>query len=222
MTNSEKVNGSEMTGPQTLDLAELVDLHGDYLYRYAYSRMRDASLAEDAVQETMLAALRGSDAFSRKSSPRTWLTGILKHKVTDQLRRASRQVQFDCDDDADRDDFFDKSGAWNFDSAPVSWKNTTEDLFERKEFMTILEECIFELPRNLAVAFTLREIEGLDSSEVCEILNISAGNFSVIMHRARLRLRRSLERKWFAKENRQQPVFGRQEDPMHFASPSEI
>ncbi|HYG79948.1 MAG TPA: sigma factor, partial [Pyrinomonadaceae bacterium] len=69
-----------------------VDEHGDYLFRYAVFRLRDASLAEDVVQETLLAALQAYENFGGRGSERTWLVGILKHKVADHFRRLSREA----------------------------------------------------------------------------------------------------------------------------------
>lgn len=193
-----QVVSSGSASPQRSGVSEMIEDHLDYLFRYAFSRMHDEASAEDVVQETLLAALRGNCSFAQRSSPRTWLTGILKHKMIDHLRHTSRQVQFYSDVDIEGDSFFGENGDWQPGASPLPWENTSESLFERKEFMTVLEECISKLPRNLAVAFSLREIEGLDSSEICEILNISTSNLSVIMHRARLRLRRLLEERWFA------------------------
>src|SRR5205085_12346938 len=72
--------------------SEWVDAHGNYLYRYALVRLRDTALAEDVVQETLLAALQSRHAYAGRSAERTWLTGILKHKLVDHFRKVSRQA----------------------------------------------------------------------------------------------------------------------------------
>lgn len=198
-TNSEMDN----TNLNPLQAIELVDEHGDYLYRYAMSRLHDQAAAEDVVQETFLSALQSGADFAARSSVRTWLTGILKHKVIDHFRRASRHVTFDFSvDDTSESTYFGGDGHWRADKSPSLWHETSESLLESREFMTVLEQCVAALPQNLSIVFTLREIEGLDSKEICRILNISYDNFCVIMHRARLRLRELLGHTWFSNEIR--------------------
>ena len=199
--DTKQVGLSNQTEQRSLNAAALVDAHGDNLFRYALSRLRDEAAAEDVVQETLVVALQKSEDFAGKSSARTWLTGILKHKIIDHFRRVSREVNFSINDAETTERFFDEAGTWNSDFAPARWAAASDVLFEQKEFMAVLEKCIAELPLNLAIVFTLREIEDLDSAEICKILNISASNFSVMMHRARLRLRQALQEKWFVKES---------------------
>ena len=80
--------------PGLSDPEQWVELHGDYLFRYAMTRLRDASKAEDAVQETFLAALKGGKSFAGRSAEKSWLTGILKNKIADYYRKASRESSF--------------------------------------------------------------------------------------------------------------------------------
>jgi len=169
--------------------------HGDYLFAFAVSRLHNETAAEDLVQETLLCALESRRNFSEKSSLKTWLTAILKHKIIDYYRRASRQVGFDSDEE--ENNLFDESGFWR--EYPADWHATPESLFEQKEFQRILQACLAALPKNLAEVFTLREIEGLDAKEICEILDISPNNYWVLLHRARLRLRDAVEKKWLGK-----------------------
>ncbi len=178
-----------------------LEKYGEYLFAFAISRLHNESVAEDLVQETLLAALRSSEKFSCNSSEKTWLTAILKHKIIDHFRRASRQVSFDPD--GDDNDLFDDAGFWR--EYPAAWSTTPESLFEQKEFREILQTCLADLPKNLAAVFTLREIEGLETKEICEILNISPNNFWVLLHRARLRLRQAIENKWLASEFETKP-----------------
>ncbi len=173
-----------------------LEQHGDYLYAFAVSRLHNETAAEDIVQETLLAALQTSHKFSHNSSERTWLTAILKHKIIDYYRRASRQVSLDSG--AADNDLFDEEGFWR--EYPADWSATPERLLEQKEFREILQDCLADLPKNLAAVFTLREIEGLEAKEICEILNISSNNYWVLLHRARLRLRGAIENKWFGKK----------------------
>jgi len=180
-----------------------VDEHGDYLYSYALLRLRQRELAEEMVQETFLAALKSYKNFARQSSERTWLVGILKHKIVDHFRRASRERPVaDFEIYFDDDDAFRKSGEWvdhwTVEGAPKEWSDDPSQLVEQKEFWKIFNRCLAQLPPRLAEAFTLREIDGLDSDEVCEILGITPNNLWVMLYRARALLRRSLEMNWFA------------------------
>jgi RNA polymerase sigma-70 factor (ECF subfamily) len=183
-----------------------LDRHGDYLYGYALARLRNPAHAEDVVQETLLAALVGYEKFSGRSSERTWLVGILKHKIVDQLRRSSRErVVDEVEGEAfEHDEFFRAGGEWvehwEPRHAPVEWRATPEELFERSEFWKVFEQCLSPLPARTATAFTLREVDGFASDEVCEILMISASNLWVMLHRARLHLRNCVEINWFGRE----------------------
>ena len=174
-----------------------VDEHGESLFRYALFRLHDAELAEDLVQETFLAALKGRDRFEGRSSMRTWLFGILKHKIIDQIRKANRERPVE-DIEAfasSKGESFDEKGGWK--SRPAAWTTDPGALFEQMEFWEVLQRCLSELPSRLNQAFTLRELDGLSAEEVRKILNVSATNGGVMLHRARLRLRSCLEKTWF-------------------------
>lgn len=171
--------------------------HGDYLYRYALARLRDPHQAEDAVQETLLAALAGS-GFSGHASPRTWLTGILKHKIIDQFRRQQREVQLESPDDVATDDlgmdeFFQDDGHWA--EAPQAWREPG-NLLQQDQFLEVLQDCMDKLPKKLARIFLLREIEETDNEEICKELEISPTNAWVMLYRARMGLRKCLEIHW--------------------------
>lgn len=177
-----------------------VDRHGDFLYRYALLRLGQSEAAEDLVQETFLAALRGREQFQGASSERTWLAGILKHKIIDHLRRKHRERPVSgLGADEWTDELFDRNGHWK--KAPGSWTNP-EAAIENAEFWNVFSRCLGKLPGRLAEAFSLREIDELKSSEVCELLAVSSANLSVMLHRARLRLWRCLGTNWFADEEK--------------------
>ena len=182
----------------TLDASVLVEQQGDFLYRFAMFRVRDESVAEDLVQETFLAALQGIDKFSGKSSERTWLTGILKHKIIDHFRKMNRYVSIDSNNDDSADEnFFQTDGHWQSEQAPTEWNASPSALVENKEFWQILNRGLSSLPPRIAAAFTLREIDGLSSEEVCRVLDISPNNLWVMLHRARTQLRRDMEINFF-------------------------
>lgn len=174
-----------------------VDEYGDYLFRFALSRLRQREAAEDLVQETFLAALNAKSKFAGRSSERTWLVGILKRKIVDHLRRKGREQP--ASDLAATDHWleslFDERGNWM--KKPGKWPADPSAAIEKEEFWAIFTACLRKLPERLADAFTLREVEELDSHEVCKVLDISANNLWVMLHRARLGLRRCLEVNWF-------------------------
>ena len=176
-----------------------VDRYGDYLFRFAMLRLRDRSTAEDLVQETFLAALKGRSSFSGNSSESTWLVGILKHKIMDHFRHQAREAPLEDGDLREQPDpsSFDRSGHWA--SGPTDWGGNPADLYREKKFLDQLTKCLAGLSPNHANAFTLREIEGADTGEICKVLNVTETNLWVILHRARMQLRECLETHWFKK-----------------------
>jgi len=174
-----------------------VDLYGDYLYRFALYRVYEATVAEDLVQETFLAALGSFKDFQRRSSIKTWLTGILKHKIIDYFRKKAREQSIDDIESnvSKLDDLFDQNGHWKI--KPAKWDADPQKLYDQKEFIKIFHKCMAELPGLQASAFTLREIVGESTKKICKILDISSTNCWVLLHRARMYLRRCLEINWF-------------------------
>ncbi len=167
-----------------------------YLLRYARLQLRNPAQAEDAVQETLLAAIEGAARFSGKSSLRTWLTGILKHKIIDHLRRAAREQPLTgADDDRSEaeaiDALFAEDGHWR--EFPAQWGNPDAAL-ENSRFWATIEMCTQRLPERTARVFMMREIMEMPTEEICKELNITATNCWVMLHRARLALRECLER----------------------------
>lgn len=174
-----------------------VNEYGDALYSFALIRVRNPAVAEDLVQETFLAALKARETFAGQSSEKTWLTGILKHKIVDHLRRAHRHVQTeDIEKSADLNaEPFDESGHWNV--GIDRWKDPSASL-QQEEFWSALSLCISALPEHLADLFTLREIEEMDTEEVCETLGISTpNNMWVMLSRTRMKLRECMDKYWF-------------------------
>jgi RNA polymerase sigma-70 factor (TIGR02943 family) len=176
-----------------------VDLYGDYLFRYAVLRVQNVSVAADLVQETFLGALQSRRSFAGRSSEKVWLVGILKHKILDHYRKTSREGSADRYEQAMEDSrqLFNERGQWKAESmGPREWGADPGTILERKEFWDALTRCLGELPPRQRHVFSLREIDGLSGTEVCEKLTISASNLWVIMYRVRMHLRRCLEAKW--------------------------
>jgi RNA polymerase sigma-70 factor (ECF subfamily) len=167
--------------------------------------LRDAALAEEAVQEALLAALEGLAGFGGRSSLRTWLTSILRYKVIDLQRRAAADRQrletadyaSGCEDESWLDDLFDETGHWRV--APAAWGDPEASL-EQRRFWETFEKCLDALAPAAARVFFKREILGEETAAICKDEGITPSNCWVILHRARLGLRACLEKSWFANE----------------------
>jgi RNA polymerase sigma-70 factor (TIGR02943 family) len=176
-----------------------VDEYGDYLYRYAWSRLRDSNAAEDVVQETFLAGVRFLHQYSGQGSERGWLLGILKRKLVDYIRR---QQRYDRDGTSFEDDsdptsmLFDNNGQWRAGSLP----DTPDKAVEASELWGVVQRCLDHLPKGQADVFVLSVMEDMDSNEVCSQLNITPANLWVRLHRARLGLAKCVGAKWFSIE----------------------
>jgi RNA polymerase sigma-70 factor (ECF subfamily) len=176
------------------NIERLVSQHAEVLYLYALMRVHQQELAEDIVQETLLAALQSWENFAGESSERTWLIGILRHKILDFFRQ-NHHVQ-ENNDQSRQMEYFDKQGHWK--DKPANWKADPAALAENGEFWKVLRDCLKELSKIVAEAFVMHELEGMTSEEICKHLEISETNLWVRLHRARLQLRRCLELNWFA------------------------
>jgi RNA polymerase sigma-70 factor (ECF subfamily) len=187
---------------EALDPDSWLDRHGSYLYRYALRVLRDEQLAEDAVQECLLAALQAHARFSGTSSERTWLTGILKHKIVDIVRRDSRESAQEGLGEAEDpygefDACFDATGHWA--AELVEWGNPDRTL-ENKQFWQILQYCLDRMPRRLAQLFMLREVVGAESEAICQEMEITPTNLWTLLYRSRMGLRQCLEKEWLGRE----------------------
>src|SRR5262249_38296057 len=159
--------------------SEWVERYGDALYRYALSRLRRPHDAEEAVQETFLAALPVRDRFAGRSDPVTWLLGIMRHRIADRLRAAARQGAPAWGGDLAA--WCDRRGPWR--RPTVRWPDPAE-LAERQDFWRVVRGCLAKLPHGMAEAFPLRPLEDCVPAEVCQALAISAANLWVLLHRA--------------------------------------
>jgi RNA polymerase sigma-70 factor, ECF subfamily len=186
-----------------LDPHELAQ-YRDYLCRFALIHLHDPARVEDVVQETLLAAMESRAAFSGKAHVRTWLTGILKHKIMDVFRRQARDAQVeplsaDGEDDFE-EAFFNPADRDHWRTFPHSWSDP-EQAFEQKRFWEVLDACSKAMPPQTARAFVMRELMGLETDEICKELGITANNCWVMLYRARMTLRQCLEITWFAPPN---------------------
>lgn len=184
------------------DPALLGELHRDML-RFARLQLRDAELAEDAVQEAIEAALVNAATYAGTATLRTWVFGILRNKIVDILRRGGRSPLLSTvigsdneDEDGAIDALFRANGHWHPNCRPAAWAAPEESL-ENKQFWAVFEACLDHLSENIARIFMMREMLGLETSEICAELGITPNNCNVILHRARTRLRGCLESNWF-------------------------
>ncbi len=181
---------------EQLDPERWLDEHGDVLFRFALARVRERAVAEDLVQETLLAALRARSRFAGRAAERTWLIAILKNKVIDHFRKHAREQSLDALEDPDEliNAQFEADGHWH--TPPDAWANPMA-AFENEEFWRRMRECLDGLPERQAQAFSLCEFDGLEGPEACKVLGVSPSNLWVLLHRARMRLRQCLETGWF-------------------------
>jgi RNA polymerase sigma-70 factor, ECF subfamily len=169
-----------------------------YLLRYAMLQLRDPALAEDVVQDTLLAVLDARSEYSGSSRYKTWVVGILKHKIIDVIRKKSREQPLNTAEGGSEAELieamFEANGMWR--QIPSAWSNP-EKSFEDRKFWETLERCLEVMPARTARVFMMREVMGLVSDEICKELEISPTNLWVILHRARLSLRECLNVNWF-------------------------
>lgn len=178
-----------------------LDDHGDYLFRMARRQLHSDELAEDAVQETLLAALSARTRYRGDASPRTWLTGILKHKIVDLIRRQLREAELPRDAEGDEaiDRLFLRDGNW---AEPLRPWGNPESEAELGELRRVLNQCADRLNPSMARVFSLREVAGMETGEICKELGITPTHCWVLLHRARVFMRQCLESNGFSRADR--------------------
>lgn len=191
------VNNTAKISSNVIDPELWVAAYGNSLFKYAISRLGDADLAEESIQETFLAALQSCKHFHGRASEKTWLTSILKRKIYDHFRRISRDRQLHAAFPVEciKYDAFDRKRVHAVGSSLRAFDPAKA--YEKKEFLKIIEQALSELPGRLAQVFILREIKELSSREICKFMHISLCNLYVMMHRARKGLRHNLKTKGF-------------------------
>lgn len=175
-----------------------IDNYADYLYNYAISRVNNADIAKDLVQETFFAGLKSAKNFQGKSTERTWLISILKRKIIDHYRKInSKKGQAEV-----RMSFYDNGeneGNWIEERVPQSWQSETEKDIENDELKSQIDICIDNLPQKYAIVFRMKTISGIETEDICNELEITPSNLWVMIHRARTQLRTCMEENWFNK-----------------------
>lgn len=172
-------------------------LYGDLMYQYTLPRVKDSDAAQDLVQETFLSGLKGLAGYKGEASEKNWLFTILKNKIIDFYRKKAKEdsvVQMP-DLKLIDDEWFNIEGAWAEKKMPRDWQ-ANDTVVERKEIQKIINWCKDHLKELQQHVFTLKYMEDLDSVAICKVLNISASNYWVLIHRARLQMRDCVEKYW--------------------------
>jgi RNA polymerase sigma-70 factor (ECF subfamily) len=190
------VNNTSKISSNDADPEIWVEAYHNSLFKYAISRLGDADLAEEKIQETFLAALQSRKKFKGLASEKTWLISILKRKIYDHFRRIGREKQFKLTFpiECSRYDVFNRRSMLALRSRV--WLADPSMVYEQKEFLKIIKHALSELPDRTAQAFILREVIELSSQEICEFMDLSICNLYVMVHRARKRLRGYVQLKW--------------------------
>ena len=179
-----------------LTLAELRPM----LLKIARLQLRNDAWADDVVSETLLAALEGAARFGGHAQVKTWVVGILKHKIIDQFRRNSREVSVEAEQEASDAESFDELFVedGHFRDRPLPTWGDPEASLDRNQFLEIVQACVDKLPAGLGRIFMMREWMEYETEEICKELGITSTNAFVMLYRARMRLRECLEVTWFA------------------------
>ncbi|WP_136681641.1 sigma-70 family RNA polymerase sigma factor [Neptunomonas sp. XY-337] len=170
------------------------------LIAFTLLQVQDRGHAEDLVQDALIGALEGLSTYQGNAQFDTWVYSILRNKLVDYIRRAKRERErfVSDEDEIDIDSMFNERSHWNLDAAPSHW-HSPEDLHLRSNFWEVFDFCLLHLPTSTARVFALRELMDLETTEICDCLDISEQNVWTILHRARLKLRGCLEKGWFLK-----------------------
>ncbi len=185
---------------ERLDPPRWVERHGDYLYRFALAKVRRGEVAEELVQEALLAAWAGRERFAGRATERSWLVAILKRKVVDWLRKTVRERgPAAAEKDAWTAEQFTRSGKW--DRPPAEWdRDGPTGKVERDEFWQVVTACVEKLPPRFRDPFVLWHLADKSGEEICRAIELTPTNLWVILHRARLRMYECLSANWYGGE----------------------
>jgi RNA polymerase sigma-70 factor (ECF subfamily) len=188
-------------GASMLADAEFLEDLRRQMHKFATSQLSDSHLAEDAVQEALMGALKNVKSFAGRAALRTWVFAILKNKIADVLRQKQRSIKVNrlLGEEAEEDSLaqrFDAQGYWQKGKRPSIWANP-EGCMQEGQFWHVFETCLNNLPGSQARVFMMREFIELDSHEICATVGITVSNLNVMLFRARVRLRECLEKRWF-------------------------
>jgi RNA polymerase sigma-70 factor (ECF subfamily) len=187
---------------QEIDANQWVERYGDLMYRYTLVRVKDQGAAEEIVQVTFFAALQATHSYQGRSSEKSWLFGILKHKILDHFREIKKTRSFDLSPEDDQDPCnYDSAGHWK--KIPQNWRLDPEKSAVNQELTEKLMFCLDGLSDKFRQIFVLKEIDGASTDQICNEFNIKPTNLWVILHRARNQLKNCLEIHWFDKQRQE-------------------
>lgn len=180
----------------SLNPDQWINNYSDALYGYTLPRVNDAALAEDIVQETFLSAWKARDSFKGEASEKSWLYTICKNKIIDYYRKKAKDIIQPMAERDHTDAYFDETEHWTGKAQPGNWGIDYQQSVDKKEFYTVLDTCKKKLQQLQQAVFVMKYMEGLDSAAICKALGITASNYWVLIHRAKLQLRTCLEKNW--------------------------
>ena len=184
-----------------LDSDQWVDRYADAMYRFTLARVRNPEAAEEIVQATLTAAWQSRKSYAGQSSEKSWLFGVLKHKIMDHFRDLKKRRIFDLLPEEGGDPLegaFDSTLPWT--QPPKDWSLSPEKAAENRQLAEVLTRCVGELPDKFQKVFILKEVDGASAEEICKELDIRPTNLWVMMHRARNQLQKCMEKHWFRKD----------------------
>jgi len=172
--------------------AEMIDAYHSSMVRFAQTFVSSRAIAEEVTQDTWLAVLNGIDRFQGRSSLKTWIFRILANRARSTGRREQRTVPVDIEGTGTVDrGRFDAAGSWS--DPPAHWSEEVDNRLSAGHLVAEVRAAISRLPEGQRAVVTLRDVDGLSSKEVCDVLDISEANQRVLLHRGRSRIRAALE-----------------------------
>jgi RNA polymerase sigma-70 factor (TIGR02943 family) len=182
----------------TFNPTKWVENYADALYAYTLARVNDVQQAEDIVQNTFLSAWKARETYKGQASEKNWLYAILKNKIVDHFRKqTSSRITLST---GEEELYFDEGGHWTGETTPKEWGVHLDQPVEAKEFYSILDKCKQKLKDIQQSVFVMKYMEDIESEEICKVLNITPSNYWVLIHRAKLNLRKCLEKNWIGIE----------------------
>lgn len=176
-----------------------VEAFGDELYLFILKRIADEERAKDLLQDIFYSAWKNKEGFKGEASERTWLYQICKNKIIDFYRKGKNAMLTTSLNSEDDEQYFDEHGNWQKDSKPHNWGMDAGSKIETKEFYKVLEQCKEDLKKMQQAVFAMKYLDDMESEEICKVLDITPSNYWILIHRARLKMRLCMEKKWFDK-----------------------
>ncbi|KPM32546.1 RNA polymerase sigma-70 factor [Croceitalea dokdonensis DOKDO 023] len=173
-----------------------IDKYADYLFNYAITRVSDAEIAKDLVQETFFAGLKSAKNYKGEAAERTWLIAILKRKVIDHYRKINSK-KGKAEIRMGYANMEDAEGDWLEEKVADPFSQSGEQSIENEELGLALQDCISKLPSKQKLVFTMKTIQGMNTEDICNELGINASNLWVMIHRSRTALMGCLNQNWF-------------------------